>query len=135
MLNHSDHHYCHKAEEVKNFAQEIILELKRHRFPLDDEKRLQELMYEVLRIAFPKKQVIREYRLDKENRIDLYVSGVGIEVKIKGGTKRSIFKQCTRYCEFNDIESLILVTGILTGFPEQIHGKDCYVLNLSRAWL
>lgn len=136
LFGYYDRHYYNKTEEVRDFAQELILEIKRHRFPLDDEKRLQRLLYEVLRIAFPKNQVIREYRLDKENHIDLYVFNVGIEVKIKKGeSKRKILKQCTRYCEFDDIQSLILITGATMGFPEQIHGKNCYIVKLSEAWL
>lgn len=119
---------------TNDLAQRIIAVLKQTRFALDDEKRLHQQMHEVLKIHFPE-QVAYEYPLDKKNRIDFLVSNVGIEVKIKGGSKREIFKQCTRYCEFDQIESLILVTGIMTGFPEQIHGKDCYVVKLSQAWL
>ena len=79
-------------------------------------------------------RLMREERLDKDNIIDFLIDDIGIEVKIKGG-KREIFRQCTRYCEFERVKTLILVTNISMGFPPTINGKDCYLFKLGQAWL
>lgn len=110
----------------------IVFILKHTRFDLANEKRLHIDMRQVLSKVFPDLEY--EKRLNDKNIIDFFIRGVGIEVKIKG-SKRAIHKQCIRYCECDQIESLILVTGIMTGFPPEINGKDCYVLKLSQAWL
>ena len=79
--------------------------------------------------------VQREFRLDSESVIDFLIDdSIGIEVKIKG-QKRAIYKQCERYCQFEKINSLILLTNVSIGFPKEINDKDCYVINLSKAWL
>lgn len=75
-----------------------------------------------------------EYVLDKANRPDFYYDGVAIEVKIKGAAK-SIYKQCERYCQFETVRALILVTNKAMGFPKEISGKPCYVVNVGRGWL
>lgn len=75
-----------------------------------------------------------EYSLDATSRPDFFLDGVTIEVKIKGNAK-SIYKQCVRYCEFDEVKDLILVTNRSHGFPPEINGKPCYVVNVGRAWL
>lgn len=112
--------------------QSILFHLRRKRFELQNEKSLQLQMFDFLKPIFP--EIQREFILDKKNTIDFLLFGIGMEVKIKG-SKMSIYKQCERYCKFEEIKSLILITNRSMGFPESINGKDCYVLNLGRAWL
>lgn len=109
--------------------------LSSKRFPLNDEKATQAEIEQVLLKNFPAWMVDREYVLDNKNTIDFLINQkYGIEVKIKAG-KRAIYKQCERYCQFETIHSLILVTNTSMGFPQQINGKSCYVINLGKAWL
>lgn len=96
---------------------------------------LQSKILEHLQIYFDEESIKREYHLDNENIIDfLLFDSIGVEVKIKG-QKRAIYKQCERYCKFEKLKQLILVTNVSIGFPKEINGKDCYILNLSKAWL
>lgn len=113
----------------------LFYELEKHRFMVQDEKALQLAIYKVISEACEPQNVQREYVLDKKNTIDFLVyDSIGVEVKIKG-QKREIYKQCVRYCSFERISHLLLLTSVSMGFPQTINGKDCYVLNLSRAWL
>jgi hypothetical protein len=61
---------------------------------------------------------------------------IGIEVKLGATQKRAIYRQCVRYCSFPQvIDELIMITNTSMGFPPEINGKSCYVLNLGKAWL
>ncbi|HEY4288253.1 MAG TPA: hypothetical protein VGN00_14210 [Puia sp.] len=114
---------------------DIALAIRKRRFPLHDEKQLQKEIGEALASIIQGGTLSREFVLDRNNIIDFFVDpGIGIEVKIKG-SKRDIFRQCTRYCQFDIVKSLILITNLSMGFPEQINGKDCYVIKLGTAWL
>ena len=112
---------------------EIIKLISSARLPLQDEKELQDAIDNL----FKKHNYTydKEYILDAKNRIDFFAyNEIGIEVKIKGGIK-SIYKQCERYCSFDKIKTLILVTNRTMGFPESINGKPCFVVKLGKAWL
>lgn len=114
---------------------EVIKSFKGKRFNLHNEKELQVEIYTTLIVELPFGSVIKEFILDDKNIIDFLINKeIGIEVKIKG-QRRNIFKQCERYCSFDYIKKLILVTNKSIGFPQQINGKDCYVINLGKAWL
>lgn len=116
-------------------AIEIMQILRRKRFVLTNEKVLQGEIKSILRQEFPHCNIEREFSFDKDNIIDFMIDcHLGIEVKIKG-SKRALYNQCVRYCEFDQIQSLLLITTLSMGFPNQINSKDCYVLNLSTAWL
>lgn len=110
----------------------ILHVLGRHRLPLENEKHLQEAIAGVFNVA--EIPFIKEHRLDDQNIPDFFIEGIAIEVKISGSSKR-IMRQCERYCKFPSVTSLILVSNKPMGFPKQLAGKDCYVLNLSRSWL
>lgn len=103
-----------------------------HRFPLHKEKDLQLMIADV----FTKAGILfeREYRFDDHNIVDFFVSGIAIEVKIKGGVM-DILRQCSRYSEFKQVNSIILVTNKSMGFPQQINKKDAFLFNISKAWL
>jgi len=110
----------------------ILKTLYSHRFPLVIEKETQS----AIEAKFLENNIeySREHRLDNKNIPDFFIDGIAIEVKIKGNAK-SIFKQCERYCKFDEVKKLILVTNRSMGFPKDIHGKDCYFINLGKAWL
>lgn len=108
--------------------EDVYRTLSRYRFTLTSESELQKEIGTIL------PQAVREYRLDAKNRLDFFLEGIAIEVKIKGGAK-DIYKQCERYCAFDEVRSLILITNRSMGFPPEINGKPCYVLKLGRSWL
>ena len=113
----------------------IIALLRKKRFSLHNEKALQREMEDYLIKTLPAGEVRREHILDPGSIIDFLIApGIGIEVKTKGA-KRDILKQCTKYCTFEEVKALILVTNLAMGFPDQLNGKDCYVLKLGAAWL
>lgn len=113
----------------------ILSILNNKRFPLHNEKSLQAAIEMELLRNLPDWMVTREYMLDKNNTIDFLIHGdYGIEVKIKA-SKMAIYRQCERYCQFDKINSLFLVTNTSMGFPKEINGKDCYIINLGKAWL
>lgn len=113
-------------------AKKIIDVLSVVKFDLHNEKSLQEQVFKALISSGVNVQ--KEYRLDKENIPDFYVEGIAIEAKIKG-SRPAIFKQCSRYCGFEQVKELILITNRSMGFPDQINGKPCYTINLGKAWL
>jgi len=111
---------------------DIIKLLSTKRFIITDEKELQKSIEDVFKASGA--QYKREFILDQKNRPDFFIDGIAIEIKIKGNAKK-IYKQCERYCQFNNVKSLLLITNRSMGFPEQINGKDCYIMNLGKSWL
>lgn len=106
--------------------------LARHRFLVDDEKRLQEDIGKALFDAVIGFE--REVRLAPGDIIDFVSDRVGIEVKVKGG-KRAILRQLERYAESDLIDYLILVTAVALGLPEMIKGKPVRIVSIGRGWL
>lgn len=116
-------------------AADILLLLKNYKFFLADEKVLQEEIYKVLCGKLPIEEIKKEHFFNTLNKVDFFLfDSIAVEVKING-QKRAIYKQCERYCGFEEVKELLLVTNVAMGFPEQINGKDCYVLSLGKAWL
>lgn len=112
----------------------IFASLKNKRLYLQDEKILQEQIAKIFHLAFAD-NCRREFRLDEKNIPDfLLFNEIAVEVKIKG-SKRLIYKQCERYCMFDQVKALVLITNRNMGFPPTINGKDCYFLKLGTAWL
>jgi len=113
---------------------QIIHMFDGHRFDLHDEKNTQVHIGEML--SKTGLIVIPEYRLDDKNVVDFFIKTIAIEVKIKTQySKKAIYRQCERYLKFESVSSLILITGQSLGFPKEINGKHCFVINLSKAWL
>jgi hypothetical protein len=110
----------------------ILAALRSHRFPLDDEKRLQAVICDTLSArGFA---IEREVALGDGDIIDAVVGTVGIEIKIKGARRR-IYQQCERYLRHERIEALILATSLAISLPVANGAKPCVVCNLGRAWL
>lgn len=117
--------------------QEIVLKLKRlitqSRVDLSSEKAAQSDLESLLK----NNQIDyrREYRLSKLDIIDFMVDAVGIEVKLRGSNKKSVYKQLCRYALHDEIHCLILVSNLNMGLPNEIYGKDVYFINLGEGWL
>lgn len=107
--------------------------LRQARFSLERESECQREIGELLEICGV--ACVREHRLDSKNILDFFINGIAIEVKLKKGAAKAIYKQCERYCQFDDVKALILVTNRPMGFPPEINGKPCYVVSLGRGWL
>src|SRR5271166_5168093 len=113
-------------------VQTILKLFSSHQFSLNTEEDLKIQMKKVL--DDNKIEFVKEYVLDKKNRPDFFIEGIAVEVKIKGAAK-AIYRQCERYCGFEEVKSLILVTNRSMGFPETINEKPCYVVSLGKGWL
>lgn len=109
---------------------DVIKVISNGKFNLQDELELQKQMLQALSVFNP----IQSHPLSKADIIDFFIDGIGIEVKIKGGRK-AIYKQCERYCKHDEVKALILATNRAIGFPPEINGKPCYVVNLGKGWL
>lgn len=107
--------------------------MSNHRFDVSTEDILQLQILDVL--SSKGVPVTREVVLAPGSRIDFVVGDtLGIEVKIQG-SPTAIFRQCERYCQSDSIAALILVTNRSMGFPPEIAGKPCYLINLGRSRL
>jgi hypothetical protein len=106
---------------------------KRNKFTLEDEKTLQaQIALKLNTNGFP---YLREFHLDEKNIPDFIVNeNIVIEVKLKG-TATQIYYQCERYCKFDEVRALILVTNKSMTLPTSINGKLSFVVNISESWL
>lgn len=117
---------------MTDLAYSLVNVLASTRFPAGPEKELQEAIGVALTnagIAFE-----REVRLNDTDIIDFLVSGVGIEVKIKGA-RRGIYRQLQRYAHSEAVHSLVLLSSVAMGLPPTIEGKPVTIVSLGRAWL
>lgn len=76
-----------------------------------------------------------EVVLGPNDRIDLMVGSIGIEVKV-GHRRRSVFAQLMRYATHDRVEALVLATG--AAWPvgmTKVGKKPLIVASLSRGWL
>ena len=111
---------------------ELVAWLRMRRFPLNTEGELQLAMageFKACGIVFE-----REVRLTPGDVVDFMIGAIAIEAKV-GGSKRSIFRQCERYCASPRVESLILFSAAAVGWPQEIKGKPVRYINSGTAWL
>lgn len=111
---------------------EIVNFIQCRRWPLTDEKTLQAAMAEELARAGV--EASREVNLGDGDIIDFVIGDVGVEVKIKG-QRRAIYRQCERYCQHEEIRSLVLATNAAMGMPSDINGRSILVASLGRGAL
>lgn len=78
----------------------------------------------------------RHHHLDDENIPDFMdlESGIAIEVKLKG-QKMKIYRQCARYCQFDQVKQLILVSNRHMKLPKTIHKKPAFFFHIGKAYL
>lgn len=105
----------------------ILNLLSSAKLPVDTEKETKRAIEDIF-IA-NKIYYEREFFLDKNNVPDFYIEGIVIQVKIKGSII-NMFKQCQRYCNFEQVGKLILITNRDPLFPQEINYRPCYVINL-----
>lgn len=112
---------------------ELIKLLSTVRLPVQDEKETQAAIGKLL--SQNKISHFKEWKFDEKNIVDFFVGAkIAVEIKIKGSA-RKIYKQCERYCQFESVSELLLITNRSMGFPKEINGKPCYFLNIGKAWL
>lgn len=76
----------------------------------------------------------REHRLTNADRLDFWLDGLVIEVKLRG-SKAAIFRQLERYARHPDVRAILLVTGTAMGLPPEIEGRPAYYLSVGSTWL
>lgn len=76
----------------------------------------------------------REVNLTQNDRIDIMVDGVGVEVKIKG-SRRDIYRQLQRYAASDRVSALVLATAAAWPPMLDIGGKPFFHASLVRGWL
>ena len=123
---------------MNQLPDDIIYKIVKHvfncinnlRLSVTNEKQTQSQVFQAIRhLGF-----IREYHLDNKSIPDFFYHGIAIEIKVKG-EKVAIYRQCQRYCEFDQVKALILITNKSMGFPEYINGKPCYFFHIGKSWL
>lgn len=80
--------------------------------------------------------VAAEVPLNPRDRIDLLAGRVGIEVKIRGGSRRGILRQLERYAEADQVGALVLASG--GSWPrtvDAVNGKPLFFASLTLGWL
>lgn len=115
---------------------ELFVELlKLSRLPLNSEAECKKYMADLMLLNHID-DFKAEYVLDQKSRLDFFFpsEGLAIEVKLKGG-RMDTFRQCQRYCAYDEVKALILVTNRALFLPGEINGKKTYMVNLGRAWL
>lgn len=120
------------SEDIVVKVRAICKVIQGYKFTLASEEALKAEMADAL-IAHGV-NVLKEHVLNKENRLDFFFHGLAVEVKIKG-QRRAIFKQCERYCSFDEVKGLLLITNKAMALPEKINGKPCFVFRLGKSWL
>ncbi len=112
----------------------IMALVRRHRFDLSDEKRLQADLESVLTLSgFP---FVREKRLSARDIPDfLVLDSVAVECKLRGARKMDVYRQLVRYSEHDTVQALIFVSNVSMGLPKEINGKPLYSAQLSQGWL
>lgn len=113
---------------------QVYAALKRYTYSFTSEDGLQGLLAWALRKNGI--EALREVRLSEESRIDILAGTVGIEVKVDGSTTDAI-RQLHRYAQFEQIQSLVLVTrkSKHMSVPREISGKPVRVLLVGSAFV
>jgi hypothetical protein len=72
----------------------------------------------------------REFRLSEKDRLDFFIDGLVIEVKI-GGSAADVMRQVARYAEHEKVQGVLLVTTKARHtLPDTFNGKPLLVHSL-----
>jgi len=117
-------------------ALEIVDVLKRARCNLSSETRTQAELFEHLKRELPAvaDAFQREVRLSSKERVDIWINGIVIEVKLDGSAF-SIYRQLVRYAEKPAVEAIILATNKTMCLPDKIEGKPAFTVSLGLGWI
>jgi hypothetical protein len=113
--------------ETLESCRALVRFMESRRWPLSDEKRLQESVADEL--AANGIEFEREVTLAHGDVIDFMVGNVGMELKIKG-QRRAIYRQCERYCLHERVHGLVLASAVAMGVPAFVNGKPLFVAHL-----
>lgn len=118
-------------------AREVCDLLSQVKANLRVESRTQEDLYNHLVASLPNsaKSIERELKLNPRDRVDIWVDGIVVEVKLAPANKLAVYKQVKRYAEHPRVEAVILATNIMMALPSLIEGKPAFVVSLGRAWM
>lgn len=76
-----------------------------------------------------------QVRLGPQDRPDVMVGGIAIEIKVKG-TRPAILRQLQRYADHDEVSGLILVSAVAWPFAGgEIGDKPFRLHRLSEGWL
>jgi hypothetical protein len=116
-----------RAAELDAACRALVRFIESRRWPLSDEKRLQEAVADEL--TANGYEFEREVPIARGDIIDFMVGNVGIELKIKG-QRRAIYRQCERYCLHDRVQGLVLGSVVAMGVPAFVNGKPLFVAHL-----
>lgn len=75
-------------------------------------------------------KVQREYRLTPQDRLDFFMDGIVVEVKI-GGSPADVMRQVSRYAEHHKVQGVLLITTRAKhALPTSFNGKPILVHSL-----
>ena len=76
-------------------------------------------------------RVEREVVLTNTDRIDFFIDGIGLEVKVDGSLS-SVTRQLHRYAQHDRVRELVLVTTLMRhrALPSSLNGKPITVVHL-----
>lgn len=113
--------------------EDILRSLKRNRMGFIEEEYI---IQDNIAKQFDKDHIEykKEYKLGPRNRIDFYIEelGIGIETKKGKPNKDNLFKQLTRYSQFESIKELIVVVERSVKLPQSINGKNITIISLNK---
>jgi hypothetical protein len=118
---------------MEKIINELRHKILKYRFDLYDEKQLQLQMFE---LVLKDLGFLREFRLDNKSIVDFYQPDIklALEVKIQGSSM-AIYRQIKRYCEFESVDGLVLVSAKAMSLPLLIESKPAYIILLGKSWL
>ena len=120
-------------EQSQDFDQ-VLHALKNLRVHVAKEEHF---IHEAIKKTLTKHNVnfIHEKLLGPRNRVDfLTIGGTAIEVKKGRPNKTALLKQISRYLDFEQVETIIVVVEKWMDFPEEINGKKVCLISLNRLW-
>jgi len=108
--------------------------LQRRRLPLTREAWLQTCILQALQDA--EVPAVAEVKLGPGNRIDFVAyEKIGIEVKVGTYSAAEVARQLRRYCEFPQLEAIVLVSSKTFDFRRVDFAKPVVTVSLAGAWL
>ena len=116
---------------------DVVMALSSQRLPCNTETELQGAIGAALARATI--EHVPEHRLDPRNRLDFRIPVgsrcLAIEAKI-GGSRLAAWRQCERYCGFDEVLGLVLVGTVSVPAGLSIcAGKPFRFVSVGRAWL